>query len=246
MGASTSTAWNAQLSLAAVTPDGTGEVVITVDTSALNAYAGPWAITIATGNGNPNVTLDKYGIAGDTAATLSITGDTSIPDGTNYDLSGIVVALTGAPAAYKYQVSIDGMGSVELVGTTSGTLSGVIKVDKNIEITKDMVSVSVVEKKMAVTGGSWSDNKLTLTFSENVGAAVAGNFTWAAGTGSNSSTRNSVSLSGNTVTLTFSGDNLAAGNTITTTASVIEGPTAANKAAAQTITLNANGTVSIA
>lgn len=96
-------------------------------------------------------------------------------------------------------------GSVELVGTTSGTLSGVIKVDKNIEITKDMVSVSVVEKKMAVTGGSWSDNKLTLTFSENVGAAVAGNFTWAAGTGSNSSTRNSVSLSGNTVTLTFSG-----------------------------------------
>ena len=48
------------------------------------------------------------------------------------------------------------------------------------------------------------------------------------------------------MTLTFSGSDLAAGNTVTTTTSVIAGLTAGNTAAAQTITLNANGTVTVA
>ena len=243
----TGVAYTALATVSGLKADTKGYVVVTVDTSALDAYAGPWAITTATGDANPNVALSNYGLAGETAV-LSITGASSIANGTNFDLSGVKVALTGAPAAYKYKVTVAGMGSATVVGTTAGALSGVIKVDKNIEITKDMVSVSVVEEKMVVTGGNWNGNKLTLTFSENVGAAAESNFTWAVGTANpaNSSTLNSIAVQGNTVTLTFSGSDLAAGNTVATTGSAIQGPTAANTAAAQTITLNANGTVTVA
>ena len=244
----TGVAVSTHANVAGLKADTTGYVVITVDTSNLTDYAGPWSITTATGTANPEVALSNYGIAGETAVLDITITSASVANDTNYDLSNISVQLTGTPAAYKYNVSIDGMGSVELTSATSNTLSGTIKVNKDIEITKDMVTVSVAEKKMSVTGGSWNGNKLTLTFSENVGTAVVGNFTWAVNGAGNSCSTNPVDITvtGKTVTLSFSGDDLAAGNTITTTASAIGGPTAANTAASQTITLNANGSISIA
>ena len=111
-------------------------------------------------------------------------------------------------------------------------LSGVLPMNKDYEITKANVTVQTIAK-FAVKKITFADHTAVVEFNGAVDKATGetvANYTWAAGSQSNACSTNPVSavVSGNTVTLTFSGNALEAGNTITVGAGVKSADIAAN------------------
>lgn len=163
------------------------------------------------------------------------------------------MGLNYGPAdAYAYKVTIGNYGSVVLSkdSATGQTLNGTITVNGDVTITKNMVTVTVLEKNLKVESAVWNDHTITLTFNEKVDSTTAeqiANYTYNQGIGSNNSTLKSAVASGKTVTLTFTGDALQIGNTIAATANIVSDSSASNSnkntATVETITLASNGTV---
>ena len=237
-------------------------VYVQIDTSALNDYAGPWEITLGTNTANPNVALNTYkGVdSGETTSlVIKVKNGTSLTSGSNYDTKNITVELSGAAsAAYAYKVEIAGYGSAIVSNATPVDLSSkLINVTSNLVITKDMVTVTPVEKKQAIENMRWDDAKatVTLTFAEKLAvASVADVEAWVDttnvtfndnGVGNTGAKLYSVSAKGNVVTLTFTGT-LKENNKITLTSlAQVTGLTAANACSAtnNVLTLGADGSV---
>ena len=254
---------NAEQTIPAVATTAKGDQFVVVTIYGMNDLTETYDVKVAdSGSGKADsMVFNTFKAASGEAGSVNLTitqanAPTGVAAGYVYDLSDITVALSEAPAkAYAYRVTIAGFGSVVLdANTYSKTLTGSITVDKDITITKDMVTVEVVENLLAVTGARWNDHTVTLTFNEDVdkttGETVA-NYSWAKGSGNGTSSANPMTaeVRGKTVVLTFSGDALEATNTITLTTSILKDGTAGsdkNESAAQVITLDANGAATVA
>ena len=191
-------------------------------------------------------TLADYGVSGatDKGLTLKVTltgAPTNKAPGFVYDLSNVKVEadFDGTPndaaaaftEAYGYKVTIKGLGTVILSQKDKEVaLTGTKVVDKDITLSKADVTVEVIEK-LTITGVSFSGRTATVTFSEDVDVTsgeTVGNYTWANGGKTNTCSVYSAKVSGRNVVLTFAGDELVAGNTITVGAGVKSAEIAGN------------------
>ena len=231
-----------------------GDDYVTVTIYGLNALNEKYEVAV---DPAVNTTLGDYGVTGANDSTrqmtIAVSGGSNLAPGYVFDLSNISVGLNYGPAdAYAYKVTIGNYGSVVLSkdSATGQTLNGTITVNGDVTITKNMVTVTVLEKNLKVESAVWNDHTITLTFNEKVDSTTAeqiANYTYNQGIGSNNSTLKSAVASGKTVTLTFTGDALQIGNTIAATANIVSDSSASNSnkntATVETITLASNGTV---
>ena len=157
---------------------------------------------------------------------------------------------------YAYKITIADMGSVVIDGTYSGgtktpldTDTTIIYLTEDVKITQDMITVEAVENIMAVESATWTSNTVTIKFTENVKAFANDAAVKAAYTITeveNDVTAKYIIEAGKTVTITFSGDALEEGNSLTVVASkTISDKTATNTASATKLTLGADGKVTL-
>ena len=169
-----------------------GTDYVTVKVTGLSAAATVYDITAATAVANlftGGEKLDKFGDvdAKDNALklTLAVTGGaTGITPGDSRGMTAALssgVAVDSANVTYKVSVKIDGVEySAKLDGTNPVTLrnassSAYFNVDKNIEIAAADVVVTPIAK-IKVTGATWKNDQMTITFSApmaTTGASVA-------------------------------------------------------------------------
>ena len=249
----------------------TGSNYVTVDIT-VEKVPDTFGIDIASAPDAPTaLPLSTWGIGGTDGAktvSVSVTGAPySFTTPQMFDLSNIKVTLSDDPDdVISYRVTIKGIGSVVVDSTndTGATLSGTMRLDKDVVITDDMVSVSVEVKKMAIASASWDDvaNTVTINFTEAIDSskvtAIEG---WVATTdltiadgatpAGTPPTFKKAAVSGKSITLTFSGEYLAEGDTITlvTASEGLADVEAANSNACDTsidtLKLGANGTVAL-
>ena len=209
-----------------------GDDYVVVEVTGLNGLYTTYSVTIENTDGTTKVdrALSDYGVTGtnDKALELKFTIPalpTNVVSGYTYDLSGIKVQAKSAGGtanpfteAYGYKVTIGELGSVILTQTdTDVALSGTLTVTKNIDITKANITVEVVDG-MDVVSSTWDDHTVTLTFNyevDNTTGTTTSNYEWNANGKGNNATLATAVVSGKTVTLTFTGDPLLAGNKIT-------------------------------
>ena len=230
---------------------GNDYVTVVINTSNLKSYTGPWNITVGSNldaTSGDNLTFGDLGVAGATDSKkefgIQITNGTNVAGGSYFNVADIKIGdLNGGfcTDAYSYKVTIDGIGSAIVKDSSWTPLSGEpILMNKNISITKDMIHIEIAEEKLSVTNVTFSGNKAVLTFNYAVDKSSAENatYSWNANNQSNSSTYVSAKLlTSTTVELTFSGDALKAGNTITVPSTIEKDNNSSNKTASQTLTL---------
>ena len=249
----------------------TGNSAVTITVTGLTKKAPTYSVTVDPATlTSTGVALSTFGINSttDKNAVLKVSLGAAVsgkPEGWRFDTAGVKVSLGAAPAdVYAYKITIAGMGSVVLNSTYTAdsatalsTDTKVIPLTEDIKITQDMISVTVVEKKMAIESASWKNGVLTVKFSADVLAtsATKDKFTFAVGTdaggsaNTNASVVSSAVVKGDTVEITFSGDPLVAGNTVTVDKGVASNVTNTNvldAAKNYVITLNADGTAAVA
>jgi hypothetical protein len=249
----------------------TGDSAVTITVTGLTLKAPTYSVTVDPATlTSTGVTLSEFGVTGATDKTtvLKVSVNPAVSgkeEGWRFDTATVKVSLGVAPTdVYAYKITIAGMGSVVLnstytanAATALSTDTKVIPLTEDIKITQDMISVTVVEKKMAIESASWENGVLTVKFSADVLAtsATKDKFAFAVGTNAggsantNASVVSSAVVKGDTVEITFSGDPLVEGNTVTVDKGVASNVTNTNVLDANknyVITLNDDGTTTIA
>ena len=260
---------------AAFTPDGDDYVTVTI--TGLKDEDPVYAVTLST-DSNPEVALSNYGVSGTTDKNLTLditlTNNTDFSAGDFFNAANVSVKFNGDVSdAYVYTVTIDGLGSVDLVKGSANTAVNLpaknIQMNESIVIAEEDVHVSVKEKLMKVERAAWDpdENTVTVYFSEAINTtdkhwngstqtsqdkieSWSSNVVFTAGTGnSNIPTFEGAAVSGKSITLTYSGDALVAGNIITLNSpGHVGGPTVTNGLAgvsSVTITLGTGSSATV-
>jgi hypothetical protein len=226
------------------------------------------------------VALSEFGVGTDydAAAKLTVAVTAAAANKAKnhtYDVTDMTITITEAAGgalaftkAYGYIVSVKGFGTTTVIAkdeTATALAGGTFTITGDKVITVDDITVTPIAKLDVVAAETkWDAHSVTIVFNEDVvtesgtplvasNAALLAKYTWNAGGKGNTAVKYEVEVvNSKTIKLTFTGDALVAGNTITLTSAAtadIKGAdtdgTNENYLVNKTITLAADGKVTV-
>ena len=264
--AATNTAGSISCAITGMVVSGDQPVIIKVDEAALTPGK---TVTIDNSAGGDlfttGVKLSEFGITNaDKDATLKLAFNTSdqtatVQDGLNLNTATLKATISAVTGAYEYEVTVKNLDNAK-AAVTSATQTAfkaqAVALTSDVTITKADVEVKIAEQVLAIDAAktTWTPASVTIVFTEKVDAAEANdkaNYTLTQGDGRTgaSITKAVLQDDGVTVILTVAGTALSidtTADTIDVGAAVTSARTAANALTADTITLAADGKVTVA